>query len=93
MRTRSDLANNADAFVPKEDVIKKLDDGREIQVAAKGVPVPRAEALRLGLVKPETDAEKAAVEDAEQTPADLHNEQIAAKRGAGPTENKAAGKK
>lgn len=38
-------------FVPSEDVTETLPDGRVIQVAAKGVAIPHAEAVRRGLVK------------------------------------------
>lgn len=40
-------------FVPEADITETLLDGRTIQIAARGVPVPYAEAVRLGLVKVE----------------------------------------
>jgi hypothetical protein len=43
--------SNAEAFVPEKDVTETLEDGRTIQVAAKGVPIPMVEAEKLGLVK------------------------------------------
>lgn len=88
---KSNLSNNVDAFIPDKDVYDELADGRRIQVAVAGTPIPRAEAMRLGLVKPSTDAEKAAVgaaADATETAAE-HNRRIAEKRGVGPSENKA----
>lgn len=45
------MSNANEPFVPEEDVTHTLPDGRTIQLAAKGVPVPQAEARRLGLVK------------------------------------------
>jgi hypothetical protein len=77
MRTRT-TANNADSFIPDKDINEELDDGRIIQVAVKGVPIPRAEAIRLGLVEPVTAAEEGLV------PSDD------AKGGPEPSANKAA---
>lgn len=48
---RADAAQLYGTFVPAEDVIQKTADGRDIQIAAKGVPIPMPEAMRLGLVK------------------------------------------
>lgn len=102
--TKSDLPNNVDAFVPDKDVTEKLDDGREVQVAVKGVPMPRAEAVRLGLTDPVT-ASEGVIADAVAGPtsAELHNQKIAEKRSAetadenkmsaGAAENKSASKK
>ena len=45
------LSNNAESFTPEKDVTETTDDGRTIQVAVKGVPMPIAEAEKLGLVK------------------------------------------
>lgn len=41
-----------DPYIPDEDVTETLADGRVVQIAAKGVPVPYAEAVRRGLIKP-----------------------------------------
>jgi len=93
---KSNLANNVDAFVPEKDVLVDADpdnpDGRKVQVAVAGVPIPRGEALKAGLLKPETASEKAAVAAGEDTAnaAASYNEKIAAKRGAAPSENKSA---
>src|SRR5436190_6507403 len=38
-------------FVPEEDIIETLPDGRTIQKAVAGVPVPYAEAVKQGLIK------------------------------------------
>lgn len=38
-------------YVPENDVTETLPDGRVVQLAAKGVPIPQAEARRLGLLK------------------------------------------
>jgi len=38
-------------YTPEDDVIGTTADGRTYQIAAKGVPVPMAEAQRLGLIK------------------------------------------
>lgn len=56
---RSDLSNNAEQFIPTKDHIETTEDGRTIQAAVKGVPIPRAEAARLGLLsdKPKTETE------------------------------------
>lgn len=40
-------------YTPEEDVTETLPDGRTIQVAVKGVPIPMAVAIKAGLVKPE----------------------------------------
>jgi len=50
---------SANEFVPKEDVIRKKDDGREIVLARAGTPLPMAKARQLGLVKDEKPEEKA----------------------------------
>lgn len=91
------LGNNVDAFVPEKDVLVDANpdnpDGRKVQIAVKGVPIPRGEAMKLGLVKPETAGEKAAfaaAEDAANAAAN-HNANIAAKRGGAPAENKMLG--
>lgn len=39
-----------DSFVPDEDVTETLPDGRQIQVAVKGQPMPRAAAQAAGLL-------------------------------------------
>lgn len=54
---KSALANNAEMFTPEKDVTETLEDGRTIQVAVKGVPMPVTEAKKLGLVKDETPKE------------------------------------
>ena len=51
------LSNNAESYTPTEDVTETLEDGRQIQVAVKGVPMPVAEAEKLGLIKGETKSE------------------------------------
>jgi hypothetical protein len=38
-------------FVPEEDVVQELPDGRQIQLAVKGAEIPLAKAIELGLVK------------------------------------------
>lgn len=38
-------------FVPKADVTETLPDGRTIQIAVKGRPIPMSEAIKAGLVK------------------------------------------
>ena len=78
---KSDLSNNAEQFVPTEDVTETTDDGRTIQLAVKGVPMPVADAMALGLVK--------GAKPSEPSVAGAHNAAIAAKRGAAPAENKA----
>jgi hypothetical protein len=85
------MGNNVDAFVPDKDIIDELADGRRIQVAAAGVPIPRADAIRLGLVSPSSEGEKAfAAGAADSTEAAAeYNRRIAEKRGADPGENKA----
>jgi hypothetical protein len=46
-------------FVPEEDVIETLPDGRQVQKAVKGVPIPYADALKAGLIKaPEAQGPK-----------------------------------
>lgn len=37
-------------WVPEEDVVGELEDGRTIQLASKGVPIPAAEAYNKGLI-------------------------------------------
>lgn len=85
------LGNNVDAFIPDKDIIDELADGRRVQVAAAGVPIPRADAIRLGLVKPSTEGEKATAAGAADATeaAGEYNARIAEKRGVGPSENKA----
>lgn len=39
-------------YIPEEDITETLPDGRVIQVAAKGTPVPYPRAVQLGLIKP-----------------------------------------
>ena len=38
-------------YIPEADIIETLPDGRTVLVARKGVPMPLAEAKRLGFVK------------------------------------------
>lgn len=38
-------------YTPEEDVTETLEDGRTIQIALKGHPIPMADAIRAGLVK------------------------------------------
>lgn len=38
-------------YTPQEDVTATLEDGRQIQVAVKGTPIPMSQAQALGLVK------------------------------------------
>lgn len=60
------LTNNAESFTPTADKIETLPDGRTIQVAVKGVPMPIAEAQRLGLItEPEPEVAIAASDSAE----------------------------
>lgn len=62
-------------YVPTEDVVATLDDGRTIQLAVKGVPIPITEAFQRGLVdadgKPIKQAQAKAVGPSEtkETPA------------------------
>jgi hypothetical protein len=62
---QSTLNNNAEMFVPEKDVTETTDDGRTIQIAVKDVPIPMAEAKKLGLVKDDAKEEKAAKTPAE----------------------------
>jgi hypothetical protein len=39
-------------YIPEDDITETLPDGRVIQVAAKGTPVPHPRAVQLGLIKP-----------------------------------------
>lgn len=50
-RRRPDRSLAVETYKVTEDVTETLEDGRTIQVAAKGTEVPIAEARRLGLVK------------------------------------------
>jgi len=43
--------NTNDDFVPEQDIYRDLGDGRMVLEAARGVPIPRAEAERRGLLK------------------------------------------
>ncbi len=45
-------------YTPEEDKTKTLDDGREVLVAAKGIPILRARAVELGILE-ESESEKA----------------------------------
>lgn len=47
--TRADLPG--EMHTPAADVHETTDDGRTIQIASKGVPIPIAQARQLGLVK------------------------------------------
>ena len=38
-------------YIPEEDVTETLEDGRMIQIAVKGHPIPMGEAVKLDLVK------------------------------------------
>jgi hypothetical protein len=38
-------------YTPEEDVTQELPDGRQIQVAVKGTPIPYEKAVEAGLVK------------------------------------------
>lgn len=38
-------------YIPENDIVQTLADGRQVLLAAKGVPVPEAEARRLGYIK------------------------------------------
>jgi enoyl-CoA hydratase/carnithine racemase len=60
---KSNLASNAESFTPDEDLIETLEDGRTIQAAVKGVPLPRAEAVRLGLVQPTAEEKETLPEE------------------------------
>lgn len=73
---KSDLANNAEMFTPEKDVIKTLEDGRTIQVAVKGVPMPVSQAKELDLIK----------DSGKKTTAPEEN------KSAAPAENKSAAK-
>lgn len=55
----TDMRVGTNDFVPKEDVTKKLDDGREIVVARAGTPMPMAQAVEFGLVKDPAGSKKA----------------------------------
>ena len=67
-------------YVPEEDVMQTLPDGRVLIVAAKGVPMPKTRALELGLIKLEEP--KAAPEPKSEKPAPSSNK---AKKGPGET--------
>lgn len=41
----------SDVFIPEDDITQRQPDGTSILLAAKGVPVPMAEARKRGLVK------------------------------------------
>ncbi len=43
--------NNKTHYTPAMDITKKKDDGSVEVIARKGVPIPLAEAIRLGLIK------------------------------------------
>ena len=63
------LSNNAESFTPIATKIETLADGRTIQVAVKGVPIPIAEAKRLGLIiEPEAEKAKAPAANKVKTP-------------------------
>ena len=49
---------NTEMFVPEKDYFETTSDGRQIQIAVKGVPLPLTEARKLGLVT-ETATEEA----------------------------------
>lgn len=54
-------------YTPDEDVTVTLEDGRQIQAAVKGTPIPMSDAIALGLVKEKDAAKEAAKTDAAAT--------------------------
>lgn len=60
------LVNNAEMFVPDEDVTTEDEHGITVQVAVKGVPMPLTEAKRLGLVDVEIKQTKPAANKAKK---------------------------
>lgn len=68
----------ANEIIPEEDVIVTKDDGRQIVVARAGTPLPRAAAIKYGLIKDEPE------EKAEAAPSN---------KAAKSAENKSGGKK
>lgn len=46
----TDIQNSVQ-FVPEKDYFETTEDGRTIQIAVKGVPLPVGEAQKLGLMK------------------------------------------
>lgn len=49
-KTMNNLVTAGETYTPERDVVKKLEDGRQIQVAVAGVPMNRAEAGQIGLI-------------------------------------------
>jgi hypothetical protein len=45
------MSDTQELYIPESDITKKLDDGREVLVAPKGVPMLRSKAVTLGLIK------------------------------------------
>lgn len=45
------MSDTQELYTPEEDITKKLADGREVLVAAKGIPMLRNKAVTLGLIK------------------------------------------
>lgn len=61
-------------YTPEEDKTKTLDDGREVLVAAKGIPILRQKALELGLIQ-EPKSEDAQEPQETQPPGGPHETQ------------------
>jgi hypothetical protein len=45
------MSDTQESYIPEHDITKKLEDGREVLVAPKGVPMLRSKAVSLGLIK------------------------------------------
>lgn len=76
---------NVPMYTPTEDVDAQTEDGRTIQVAVKGVPMPLHQAQALGIVKP-PKADKAP--EPEPVEPEKEAEPEKAKILPGPTANK-----
>lgn len=67
---------NDTEYTAEKDYIETLPDGRQVQIIAKGITIPIAEAVRLGLVK-----KAGASGEKQETPAQNKAEKPAAGKG------------
>lgn len=60
---------NDTEYTAEKDHIETLPDGRQVQVLAKGITIPIAEAIRLGLVKRAGEKKETPAENKAEKPA------------------------
>jgi hypothetical protein len=75
-------------FTPEEDVLETLPDGRVIQVGVAGMPMPLAEAQRMGVANEQGEPVAAAKPAKEAAPEAEAEAEAPKGKAAGPSEKK-----